>query len=352
MIAERIHASLLSLEKYVNAALDLKHHSSELSGFSYNRDLLGAAVANTYIETVGSRSDSIYLRAEKSPLRRMSDSLFSRIAAITRPFHLEDARCMIAFDYTTEEFYGQRDSLWVHGWTGEHGVSGKYSYLTASLVNRDLRLPLLSLSSPMGNDMPSEVTGILERIRPIIPNIDLVLFDRGFYSKELMYRLHDRVRYLIFAKKDELTKGHLNSMIEGQRKIMRHEFSFYRSGHRIAGDTYLAFLRKVFDRRTEEYFDWVFATNVETIDLEKIIAQYKIRWRIETMFRVQDESRIKTKSKDIHVRYFLFAYEQLIEALWYLYYREEVSFKKFLIELSSMSSMLVDREERRKAAHS
>lgn len=54
--------------------------------------------------------------------------------------------------------------------------------------------------------------------------------------------------------------------------------------------------------------------------------------------------RIKTKSKAIEVRYFLFAYEQLIGALWYLFYNKEVSLKRFPIELSSVCSTLVDNE--------
>jgi len=60
------------------------------------------------------------------------------------------------------------------------------------------------------------------------------------------------------------------------------------------------------------------------------------------MFRVQDESRIKTKSKDIRVRYFLFAYEQLVDSIWYLFYHEEVSFKRYLIELSETCTARVD----------
>ena len=69
------------------------------------------------------------------------------------------------------------------------------------------------------------------------------------------------------------------------------------------------------------------------------------------MFRVQDESRIKTKSKRIEVRYFLFVYKQLIEAIWYLFYSKEVSFKRFLIELSSVCNTLVENEERRGSTH-
>ena len=65
------------------------------------------------------------------------------------------------------------------------------------------------------------------------------------------------------------------------------------------------------------------------------------------MFRVQDECRIKTKSKDIRVRYFLFAYEQLVESIWYIFYREEVSFKRYLIELSEVCKVMVNTMERK-----
>ena len=44
---------------------------------------------------------------------------------------------------------------------GDHGVTGKFLYLTMSIVNGDLRLPLISIPSPMGNDMPSEISSML-----------------------------------------------------------------------------------------------------------------------------------------------------------------------------------------------
>ncbi len=76
---------------------------------------------------------------------------------------------------------------------------------------------------------------------------------------------------------------------------------------------YLAFLKQIFYHRTEEYYDWCFATNI----------------------------------MDIRVRYFLFAYEQLIESIWYLFYHEEVSFKRYLIELSEACTTMVNSEERK-----
>ena len=344
----RLLTSLSALERFTNESLGFSHHSPNLNGFHYNRELLRAAVANTYVETLGNRSDSLYLAIEKSSPSSMKNSLFSRISAISKQSGIKEKRCIIAFDYTTEDFYGEVNDKWIHGWTGESGVTGKYSYLTCSIVNREMRLPIISIPSPAGNIMPLEVLSLLNTIRTVVPNIDLVLFDRGFYSKDLMVRLSSLpIPYIIFVPKREMEKRELESMQFGEKKIVIYEFSFYSDNKKIKGDTKLAFLRKIFDRRTREYLDWVFATNLEQVDLDSIISRYKIRWRIETMFRVQDECRIKTKSKMIEVRYFLFAYEQLIEAIWYLFYNEEVSFKRFLIELSDACTTMVNNEERK-----
>ncbi len=157
--------------------------------------------------------------------------------------------------------------------------------------------------------------------------------------------------YLIFVPKNQQVKDEFAHMYQVERKILLHEFFVCRDGRKVNDSVHLAFLKQIFDHRTEEYYDWCFATNMENPDLDHVIARYKFRWRIETMFRVQDECRIKTKSKDVRVRYFLFAYEQLVESIWYLFYHEEVSFKRFLIDMSSVCRTLVEKEERRRSTH-
>ena len=77
----------------------------------------------------------------------------------------------------------------VHGWTGENGITGKYSYLTASIVSKEMKLPIISIHSPVGNIMSPEVPSLLQSIITILPNTDLVLFNRGFYSKDIIVRL-------------------------------------------------------------------------------------------------------------------------------------------------------------------
>ena len=161
----------------------LKHDPGKLNGSHFNRELLRAAVADTYMEAVDTGADSMHFAIERSPVREaitgIEDSLFSRIPALSGKIISENAHTvMIAFNRTHEDFYGNRDSSWIHGWTGDHGITGRYSYLTASVVNRDMRLPLISIPSPMGNDMPSEITAMLDLLMAIFGHIDLLLFDR------------------------------------------------------------------------------------------------------------------------------------------------------------------------------
>ena len=56
----RLLTSLSALERFTNESLCLSHHSTNLSGFHYNRDLLKAAVANEMLgQNVAQRKDDM-----------------------------------------------------------------------------------------------------------------------------------------------------------------------------------------------------------------------------------------------------------------------------------------------------
>jgi hypothetical protein len=111
---------------------------------------------------------------------------------------------VLAFDYTDEYFYGDPQGFWIHGWTGEHGVTGKFKFLTCSIVSSDIphKIPHISIPVRMGYNMAHAVTWCLTVIEPMIKTISQILFDRGFYSKELMLTLtNSKYPYLIFITK-------------------------------------------------------------------------------------------------------------------------------------------------------
>jgi hypothetical protein len=139
--------------------------------------------------------------------------------------------------------------------------------------------------------------------------------------------------YLIFVPKNSMIKKELESMANLEKKTMQYYFEVNKEKTVFKGETTLAFLKQIFDKRSEKSFDWSFATNQAYINLDYIIPTYKGRWRIETGFRVQDEARISSKSKDAKIRYFYFAFEQVLQFLWIVLYKEEVTFKQFLLEM-------------------
>ena len=304
-----------TMDLFVDMALDLDE-SKGLSGFHYDRDLLKAAMADTYVETVGERADSIHLAIKSADVEDVYGSYLANLAVVCRRIALEEKEVMIAFDYTDEDFYGDIGGRWIHGWTGENAVTGKFKFLTCAMVGYDTpeKIPLLSIPVEMGGFMARDVLFCLSLIRPLVGSIKLVLFDRGFYSKELIWALsaagHE---YLIFVPKKENVKEELEKMEKGGKIRLRHGFSFTDDEGRLReGETTLALLKKIVDPSSGKKYDWCFATSKSETDLDTIIQEYKQRWSIETGFRVQDEARIKSKSTDVKIRFFYFVYSQFL----------------------------------------
>jgi len=335
----RSFRTLKTLDTFIDRSLNLKPKEKFLSGFYYERELLKASVANTYVETVGNRADSLHLAIKNVPISNIYWEYLKTVEILGTRFGLNEKDVVLAFDYTDEDFYGDPQGFWIHGWTGENAVTGKWKFLTCAIVSSDIpqKIPLISVPVRMGHNMAHTVAWCLSVIKPLVKSISLVLFDRGFYSKELMLTLSKtNYPYLIFVPKNPQIRTELDEMKANERKTMQHKFELNKNKTVIRGKTTLAFLKKIFDKRSEKSYDWAFATNQSSIDLDYIIPSYKRRWRIETGFRVQDEAHIMSKSKNVSIRYFYFAYEQVLQLLWVVLYKDEVSFKVFMIDMYEM----------------
>jgi len=243
---------------------------------------------------------------------------------------------VLAFDYTDEDFYGNPKGMYIYGAPGVHGVKGKFKFLSCCIINSDFpqRIPLLSVPVKLGHNMATTVSWCLGMIEPLVNSVSLTIFDRGFYSKDLMLTLaNSKYQYLIFVPKNPQIKSEIESMQVGEKKKILYDYTVNKEKTIFKGKTTLAFLKQIFDKKSEKFYDWAFATNQSAINLDYIIPTYKKRWRIETGFRVQDEARISSKSIDSRIRFFFFAYEQILQLLWVVLYKEDVSFKQFLLEM-------------------
>jgi hypothetical protein len=74
---------------------------------------------------------------------------------------------------------------------------------------------------------------------------------------------------------------------------------------------------------------WCYATNQKPSLL--LVREYSKRWNIETGFRIHDEARIKSKSKNYLIRFFYHLMGMLLIILWRLQNKiEYYVFKRYL----------------------
>jgi len=348
MDENKISFSLGILKHFINDSLGLDYESNKITGFELLDSLVSASAYNTYVETVGDKADTLYRRIKESPINMTTYSYLNYIKRLSAKLKLNEKEIILAFDYTEEDFYGDVQGFDIHGWTGKDAITGHFKFLTCSIISDDIpqKIPLISIPIMIGHYKSSVILHCLSLIKDYIGKINLILFDRGFYDKDLMYELTKlNYPYLIFVPKHKDKKEILYPMKIEEQVAIYNDFKVNKNQSKYAGENILIFLKQIYDPRSEKNYDWVFATNVEEVLLDNIITTYKKRWRIETQFRVQDEARIKCKSKEMKIRYFFFLFEQMLQTIWICFYKDEVSFKEFLIEMNKVSKRYTNTQE-------
>ena len=328
------------LKHFINNSLNLSYEKNKITGYEILNSLLESSSHNTYVETISNKADILYLRIKESLSEMITYSYLNYIKRISKKLELNKKKIMLAFDYTDEDFYGDVQGFDIHGWAGKEGITGKFKFITCSIISDEIpeKIPLISLPIRMGHYKSSVILHCLSSIKDYVGEIELILFDRGFYDKDLMYELTKmNYPFLIFVPKHKDKQEILYPMDKEEQIAIYNEFKVNKNQSKYPGENILVFLKQIYDKKSNKQYDWVFATNVEEVLLENLVVTYKKRWRIETQFRVQDEARIKCKSKDMKIRYFLFLFEQMLQTMWICFYKDECSFKKFVIAIANTS---------------
>jgi hypothetical protein len=347
MDENKISFSLGILKHFINDSLGLDYENHKVTGFELVNPIIEASSHNTYVETVGDKADTLYRRIKESPISMTTYAYLNYIKRLSTKLKLNEKEVILAFDYTDEDFYGDVQGFDIHGWTGKDAVTGKFKFLTCSIISEEIpeKIPLISIPIMIGHYKSSVILHCLSLIKEYIGKINLILFDRGFYDKDLMYEMTKlNYPYLIFVPKHKDKKEILYPMKIDEQVAIYNNFTVNKNQSKYSGENILIFLKQIYDPKLGKNLDWVFATNVEEVLLENIISTYKKRWRIETQFRVQDEARIKCKSKEMKIRYFLFMFEQMLQTIWICFYKDEASFKEFLIEMANVSKSYTHQE--------
>lgn len=286
-------------------------------GSDYTELLVKAASHNTYIETLKNSNlpdpDSLHRRIDEQSIAAYHQGFLELTDKYLKK--IGNRKVILILDYTHEPFYGNSNSYWIHQYKPEKGCTGCYKFLVASILWNDRRYFVDCIPASIFSNRTDLVRKILEKTGL---NIEVVLLDREFASEDVIKLLEaKKTRYLMLVPE----------WINIHRILRKMKSSYLRQEFKIGKtDTTLVITK-------DEKLDWKFITSIHYHHINKYIRVYKLRWNIETGFRMQDEARVKSKSLSIKVRYFLFLVSLLLYNVWkYLSDNGyEMQFKRFVI---------------------
>jgi len=119
VITDRYFRSLKTIDTFIDRALDISPNGIILSGFDMILIYCMQHLANTYLETVSRRADSIHLAIKQVPGSSIYWNILKRLKFLELDFNFPKQDVILAFDYTEEDFYGDPQGFWIYGWTGE-----------------------------------------------------------------------------------------------------------------------------------------------------------------------------------------------------------------------------------------
>ena len=223
MNEKRLCRSLDALMWFIDDSLGIDRKENTLNGFDFIVPLLESAAYNSYLENVSNKADTIHLRVKESLISIMEHAYLSYIKRISDNISLSEKEVILAFDYTEENFYGDVQGFDIHGWTKKDAVTGHFKFITCSIISDDIpeKIPLISIPIMIGHYKSTVIIDCLSLIKDYIGEIKLILFDRGFYDKDLMNELTtSNYPYLLFVPQHKDKKEILYPMkIEEQVTI-------------------------------------------------------------------------------------------------------------------------------------
>ena len=286
-------------------------------GEDWNNNLMQSIIEAgrtiSYVETLNpSKADKLHLSIKGSDKRLFMREFERGVRFAIAKLKLK--RVKIAFD-TTEDLTWMENDYNLRPSAYEKHLPA-WQYLNVSIVEPCF-IPLMSIPYTMLNDLDNLVIDLLKFIRTLPIIVDLILFDRGFYHAHLIDYLDGKNRrwswpYLMLVQERKLQTNLIQRTRDADLMFAYYKHTFDYSKDKSKWHPSTTLIVKIVDEETA----WCYATNQKPSLL--LISEYKKRWNIETGFRIHDETKIKSKSKNSLIRFFYHLLGMLLIILWRL----------------------------------
>ena len=291
--------------------------------------LVEAGRTCSYVETVApSQADTLHKEVKWSDARLLKREFEKAARRTLKLFRF--GRVKVAIDCTEEPYWGKNGLHNTRARVHERSDES-WQYVNLAIVEPRF-VPLMSLPYRQTDNLDSLVIDLLEYLRTLPLNVELVLFDRGFYHWQIIDFLNNcrggkPLPYLIFVPKNKAMKEFIKQT-KGNLGAFTHQGSYGKKKSKWKPKTKIIICKAT--GKDGKPIDWCFATNQKAS--LKLVRTYKKRWNIETGFRIQDEATIKSKSSHPLIRYFYHLISMILILMWRTqnHNNTHIVFKRFL----------------------
>lgn len=300
----------------------------ERKASKYVEPIIDAASNKGYVESYSNKADSLHLDIKTKIYEEDVQSGFLRsMNALAKYFRKGKVR--LAIDFQEQGFYGKTNKPYLIGTAyKKKPYKRAFKFPTISILTgkKDERIPLFALSWHIGQDLTETVAQLIYAVKQWLGKIEVIQFDRGFFSKELIYFLtENKFPYLIHIPK---YGKYLKELVEKTSDFYHEKylmkFNVNKSTYKVESILYVC--------KNIEKKDWLFLSSLRFNDKWSIRNMYRNRWQIETNYAVHNSARIMSKSADYMIRYFYYLVDVLLQVLWRLC-SSKIPFRTFLFSM-------------------
>jgi len=324
-----------NLKTYLNKCLSIDRLGEKWCNQAV-QSIIEAGRTISYIETYDpSQSDSLHLAIKNNDKKTFMHEFEQMVKFALAKLKLK--RVKVAFD-TTEDLTWCKNTLSIRPSVYDHALFS-WQYLNVSIIE-PIFVPLMSIPYTPFDDLDNLVINLIGYIRLIDITVELALFDRGFYHARLIDYMNNKkggkaFPYLILIPERQAQKEYIQRTRNAGKRFDSFKHTFRYSKEKSTWNPETTIMVRIVDDETA----WCYATNCKPSLL--LCMQYPKRWNIETGFRVHDEARIKSKSKNSLIRFFYHLIGMLLLILWKLENTcRAIIFKRYLKEIQIIYSNL------------
>ncbi len=235
------------------------------------------------------------------------------------PDRIEKGKHKVAIDFNLIPYYGTpspSEEPYIYRSQAKSGTSSFYAYATLYVIKKNQRVTLAIKAVQKQDTLVAIITYLLALIEPLKLNIERLLLDREFFCVPVIRWLqaldipfempviirgkYGGTRQLIRGRRSYKTTYTLNSDKYGSATFQVWIVCTYKKGKRRA--------------HGREFF--IYAVHKVKLSLHSIHDDYRLRFGIESSYRMKNQCRIKTTIKNPIIRFLFVALAFLIINIW------------------------------------